>query len=137
MNKFKRIVLFAGLLIAGSIAARAQIYVTVRPVRPVYTRPAPPQPDYIWIEEDWNGHGNSYEWRGGHWAPPPPMGYRYRPGRWHHSKHGYRWVSGRQYKSAVRSGVRNNHRNVKQNNNNHNNGNGNRGNGNRGNGNNR
>lgn len=129
MNKIKSIILFAGLLVAGSMAAQAQIYVSIRPARPVYTRPAPPQPDYIWIDEEWNGQGNSYEWRGGHWVPPPPMGYRYRPGRWHHSRQGYRWIPGRQYKGAPRTGVRSNNHNVKQNKNRLHHNKGNRGNG--------
>lgn len=136
MNILKSFVLSAGILIAGSMAAQAQIYVTIRPARPVYTRPAPPQPYYIWIDEEWSGQGNSYEWRGGHWAPPPPMGYRYRPGRWHHSSHGYRWIPGRQYKGTPRIHSRNNNHNVKQNKNRQHQNNGNKGNGNRGNGNN-
>lgn len=87
--------LLIGLLAVGStIESAAQIYVTIRPSRPVYVRPAPPSPQHVWIEEDWYGAGDAYEWRGGYWAPPRP-GYVYRPGYWRHTNRGYVWVGGR------------------------------------------
>jgi len=84
------------VIIAGSaIAASAQIYVTIRPSRPVYVRPAPPSPRHIWIDEDWYGVGDRYEWRGGYWAEPPTPGYYYHPGYWRHTDRGHVWITGR------------------------------------------
>jgi hypothetical protein len=88
--------LFLALILSFIVsAASAQIYVTVRPSRPVYVRTVAPSPRHIWIEEDWNGRDGRYEWSGGHWAEAPQPGYRYRQGYWRHSTRGDHWTPGR------------------------------------------
>ena len=38
---------------AGTVVVRE------RPVEPVYVRPAPPRPDYVWIDGEWyRNHGH-------------------------------------------------------------------------------
>lgn len=94
MKRIQNIIAVLAVILSCGFSASAQIYVTVRPSRPIYVRPAAPGPGYIWIDEDWNGVGDRYEWRGGYWAAPPTPGYYYRPGYWRHSSHGYVWKSG-------------------------------------------
>ena len=79
----------------GIFSASAQVYIKVRPARPVYVRTAAPSPRHVWIDEEWHERGNTYEWNGGRWAEPPHRGYRYQQGRWRHSDRGDRWQGGR------------------------------------------
>src|SRR6185369_8796404 len=96
MKRIQKMIVALVIMLSCSIfSTSAQIYVTVRPSRPVYVRPVAPSPRHIWIEEDWNGVGDRYEWHGGYWAEPPVEGYYYTPGYWRHSNHGYVWIGGR------------------------------------------
>ena len=90
--KFLTVVCFA--ICCSTFTASAQIYVTIRPQRQVVVRTAPPQPEYVWVDEDWEWQGDRYVWVGGHWIEPRP-GYVYRPGRWRHTDRGHVWVAGR------------------------------------------
>jgi WXXGXW repeat (2 copies) len=70
--------------------------VMVAPPAPqVEVKPAPPQPDYVWIGGYWNWVGDRHTWVSGHWTPPRPGhhwvayewvrqgdGWRLRPGHW-------------------------------------------------------
>lgn len=95
----KKIILMCLLAVAtGFTSSQAQIYVSIRPARPVFARPVAPAPNYIWIEEDWDGVGADYRWHGGYWAAPPHPGYRYRAGYWRNTPRGYLWVRGSWYK---------------------------------------
>jgi len=108
MKVMQKMLLVFVITAGSALAASAQIYVTIRPSRPVYVRPAPPSPRHVWIEEDWNGVGDRYEWHGGYWAEPPTPGYYYRPGYWRHTDRGHVWNSGRwdahPYRSQERHG---------------------------------
>ncbi len=96
MNRVQRVFIAVSIISSCCILeASAQIYVTIRPSRPVYTRTVAPGPGYIWIEEDWNVNGDGYEWRGGYWSAPPQRGYRYTKGHWNHSSRGDHWTPGR------------------------------------------
>jgi hypothetical protein len=117
MSKLKRVLSVLAIAITcGSSSVSAQIFVTIRPSRPVYVRTTAPSPRHIWIEEDWNERGDGYEWGGGHWAEPPRPGNRYHRGYWRHSSRGDQWTPGR-WDDGHRTYKKSNH------------GNGNRGNG--------
>lgn len=92
MKQVQKLFIALSLAVAVSTGASAQIYVDIRPSRPVYVRPVAPGPGYVWIEEDWYPEGGRYVWRGGYWAEPRP-GYVYRPGHWAHGPRGHYWVS--------------------------------------------
>jgi hypothetical protein len=95
MNKIERIIVTLAVAISGSaFSTSAQIYVRIRPVHVVVTRSVAPSPRHIWIEEDWNGRGDGYEYSGGHWAEPPREGYSYRRGYWSHGSRGHYWHAG-------------------------------------------
>ena len=100
MNLLKKMAMAA--LIAGciveAVAADAQIYVNVRPPRPVVRVTArPPRPSgAIWIDDDWRANGNRYDYAGGRWATPPRRGMAWRAGHWRNTpRRGYVWVPGR------------------------------------------
>ena len=82
-------------LTCGAYSSMAQIYVNVRPERPHYERPVAPSPRHVWIDEEWEPRGNSYEFRGGRWAEPPHEGAHWSEGRWRHNSHGHQWKPGR------------------------------------------
>ncbi len=125
MKRTQRLLLALAIVLTGTISGvSAQIYVSIRPSRPVYVRSVAPSPQHIWIEEDWNGRGDRYEWSGGYWAAPPQPGYRYRQGHWNHSSRGDRWTPGRWDNGRPRGHGNNGHGN---------NGHGNKGHGNNGN----
>jgi hypothetical protein len=75
--------------------SNAQIYVTIRPARPVVVnRPSQPGPDYIWVDEDWRAGNNRYEWAGGHWVARPRQEAVWVPGHWDRQDRGEYWVPG-------------------------------------------
>jgi hypothetical protein len=95
MKKFlTRLVLLLFILIGISFAVSAQVFVTVRPPAPVIVRPVRPSPAHVWIEEEWNGRRERYEYAGGRWILPPHPGWIWVPGRWRHSRFGWQWFPG-------------------------------------------
>ncbi len=96
MQNMKKAFFILGLaLTCGAYSSMAQIYVKIRPARPHYERTVAPSRHHVWIDEDWQPRGNTYEFRGGHWAEPPRHGQRWSNGRWKHSRHGDEWRPGR------------------------------------------
>ena len=96
MNKVQKLVFATAIaLFSGIYVASAQIYVNLRPERPVVVRVDPPTPRHVWIDEDWEEVNGQYAWRGGRWEAPPHEGDRYRAGHWSHSDKGQRWEKGR------------------------------------------
>ena len=69
---FSKLVILGALLLGFSLAGSAQIYVKIRPVRPVIVRTEPPGPHHVWVDEEWEERNGRYEYAGGHWLPPPP-----------------------------------------------------------------
>lgn len=97
MKNVKKVLLALIILIfCDCMSGAAQIYVTVRPPRPVVVRPVAPSPRHIWIDEDWEERGGNYVWVGGRWETPRE-GYAYRPGYWSHTRHGDHWYPGKWY----------------------------------------
>ncbi|HLK28950.1 MAG TPA: hypothetical protein VKT28_10220 [Puia sp.] len=90
-----RVAILSVIVMAVSFSASAQVYVTVRPPAPRIVRPVQPSPAHVWIEEDWNGRGDHYEYGGGRWMLPPHPGWVWVPGRWVHARRGWQWMPGR------------------------------------------
>jgi hypothetical protein len=84
------------LMAGAATTSNAQIIVKVRPPRPavVVARPPAPGPGYVWVEEDWVGRGNNYDWHGGYWAAPPRAGNHWVPGHWVQRRRGWVWMPG-------------------------------------------
>ena len=79
----------------GAYGSSAQIYVHVRPPRPVaVVRIGAPSPQHVWVDEDWRENNGAYEWNGGRWEAPPHPGDRYRAGHWNHDGNGHQWKQG-------------------------------------------
>ena len=86
------------LFLGAAMPAEAQIFVKIRPPRPHVTvrTPRPPRPaGAVWVEEDWRGSGDRYEYAGGRWETPTGSGMVWRPGHWKNTpRRGYVWVPG-------------------------------------------
>ncbi len=99
MNLLKKMALAAVVagFVGAAVPAEAQIYVKIRPPRPVVRVTArPPRPaGAVWIEDDWRANGDRYDYAGGRWEAPPRPGYAWRPGHWRNTpRRGYVWVPG-------------------------------------------
>ena len=93
----KHLITLAGsLLLAGSLAAGAQVYVHIGPPPPPVREVVPPQPHPGWVWQPgyhrWDGA--RYVWVPGAYAAPPRPGVRWVPGHWRNTPHGYVWVDG-------------------------------------------
>ncbi len=88
--------LLLAIAIAGSLLGLSSCtvgYVESQPTDVVYTRPAAPGPDYVWIEGDWVYGGGRYNWHPGYWRRGRP-GRVWVGGTWTHENRGYRWHRG-------------------------------------------
>lgn len=82
------------IIAAGLLSSCTASYVVrERPAAVVYTRPAPPARDYVWVGGNWVWVGGRYEWREGHWERPH-MGRRWADGHWQSTRGGWKWVPG-------------------------------------------
>jgi hypothetical protein len=94
-QRLSKIAILSLIVLAVSFSASAQVYVKIRPVPPVIVRTAPPSPEHVWIDEEWEPREGKYVYVGGHWIAPPHRGYVWVPGHWnHHERHGEIWVRG-------------------------------------------
>ncbi len=95
MNKLQKLIILGAIATFGNVfAASAQIYIGVRPVRPVVVRTVAPSPRHVWIDEDWSERDGKYAFVGGHWEEGR-AGYRYVPGHWQHERRGHYWAPGK------------------------------------------
>jgi hypothetical protein len=76
----------AGVLLAGSLAAGAQIVVRIGP--------PPPPVRWVWVGGHHRWDGARYVWVPGYYAHPPRAGAFWVPGHWAHRGGGYVWVEG-------------------------------------------
>jgi hypothetical protein len=84
-----------GALLAGTLAAGAQVYVHIGP-------PAPhrevigvaPHPGWVWQPGYHRWDGGAYVWVPGSWAEPPHPHARWVAGHWDRRPGGYFWVEG-------------------------------------------
>lgn len=79
-------------LFAVSCAPSAVI-VAERPAPPVIVRPAPPRPDYVWVEGEWIVRGGRYTWQNGYWVRPR-YGRVWESGHWERTRGGWYWQRG-------------------------------------------
>ena len=72
-----------------------RLVVKEKPTEPVYERPLPPEPDYIWTGPAYTIADGKYEYRNGRWvAPPAKSNRRWVDGRWKETKQGWVWING-------------------------------------------
>jgi len=83
----------AMITIASMVSCTATYVVRERPAEVVYTRPAPPSRDHVWISGDWVWAGGRYEWHEGHYERRRE-GYHWAEGHWQEAKGGWKWVPG-------------------------------------------
>jgi hypothetical protein len=85
-----------GVLLAGTLAAGAQIVVRIGPPppRPVEVIPVAPGPDYAWHPgyHRWDGH--AYVWTPGRYEHPPYAHAHWVEGNWGQGHGGYQWHEG-------------------------------------------
>ncbi|MGY3053706.1 hypothetical protein ACVWYG_001907 [Pedobacter sp. UYEF25] len=98
MKIIQKIVMVAAITTFWGSASSAQIIVRIRPARPaavvVASRPLPPSPHHVWVNEEWVVKGGRYVWHGGYWAAPSRPGAVYVPGHWKNTRRGSIWISG-------------------------------------------
>lgn len=76
-----------------------------QPLPPRMGPPPPPQevipafpaahPNWAWRGGYYRWHGQRYVWVPGSYIAPPHTGYRWYPGHWRQTPHGWVWVEGR------------------------------------------
>lgn len=69
-------------------------YVESEPTYVTVVRPAPPAPNYIWVNDNYVYRNRVYVHRPGYWVKPKPNRV-YVNGHWKKEPRGYRWVNGR------------------------------------------
>ena len=92
ISKFLMIAATATTMLTACGPTRATFVVRERPVEPVYSRPAPPAPNAVWIPGEWEWRGGRYVFINGHYVVNE---YRqWVPGHWRDTPGGYVWVRG-------------------------------------------
>jgi hypothetical protein len=85
INRTIRTLLFAVAVLTMSVAASAQIRITVGfgpPALPVYEQPICPGDGYIWTPGYWAWDGDDYYWVPGTWILAPEVGFLWTPPWW-------------------------------------------------------
>src|SRR5579871_5395446 len=80
-----RALLFAAVVLTMSIAASAQVGITVSfgpPPLPIYEQPLCPGEGYIWTPGYWAWDGDDYYWVPGTWVLAPEVGFLWTPPWW-------------------------------------------------------
>ena len=88
--------LVAGLALASSLNAGAQVFVRIGPPpRPVHEFvPVAPHPGWVWQPGYHRWDGGRYVWVPGAYAAPPRPGVHWIPGHWRNTPRGYVWIEG-------------------------------------------
>lgn len=97
----RKIILFFVLgLVSVSLNSCLMGYAATEPRYVEYSRPAPPNSSYIWIDGDysWNNRSRSYVQNNGYWERPR-QNQTYRAGYWQQTPKGKSWTKGRWEKS--------------------------------------
>lgn len=82
------------LILAGALVSCKTTYVVHdRPSEVVYSRPAAPSRDQVWVGGNWVWVGHRYQWHEGHWEARRP-GFRWVEGHWVPTRGGWRWQAG-------------------------------------------
>lgn len=82
------------VLLFSAVGCSSGHYVSTQPETVVVTRPAPPYPNYIWVDGNYYWRGGRYVYRPGYWVAPR-VGRVYSPGVWVKTPRGYYWHRGR------------------------------------------
>jgi WXXGXW repeat (2 copies) len=93
MKKYIAVCLVIALSILAGCGSN-RTFVTERPPDPVYNRPTPPNPTFVWIGPGYVKKGGKYVYREGYWASPPNRSHHWIEGRWKQKKRGWVWVDG-------------------------------------------
>jgi len=87
------VILTLSVLAFGEMGCAGEAVVTTQPADVVYTQPASPGADYVWVDGDWYWSGGAYVYRNGYWAHRRG-GRTWVRGNWEHREHGYHWNRG-------------------------------------------
>ena len=85
MMRSMRAWLLAGIVLTMSVAASAQVRITVAfgpPALPIYEQPICPGDGYIWTPGYWAWDGDDYYWVPGTWVLAPEIGFFWTPPWW-------------------------------------------------------
>jgi len=90
----KRIIVSAVMaaFVISFTGCAGDLWVTERPVEPVYVRPVAPGPDYVWVDGEWYISGGRYTYRNGYWAHP--RGRSWQAGSWQNRGNSWHWQRG-------------------------------------------
>ncbi|RFM29698.1 YXWGXW repeat-containing protein [Deminuibacter soli] len=83
----------AAITLFAVSCAPSAVVVTERPAPPVYVRPAPPRPGYIWVEGEWRARSGRYVWQNGYWTRPHGS-RQWHGGHWEKARGGWYWQNG-------------------------------------------
>ncbi len=94
-QKARFLLALACIMSLSLFSATAQVYVHIRPPKPVFVVTPQPSPRHVWIDEEWEPKTDHYEYNGGRWMEAPHEGDRYSPGYWRHNSKGHSWHPGK------------------------------------------
>jgi hypothetical protein len=94
MKTIKNILITTALIAISGYSTSAQVYVKVKPGKPIKVKTVSPGKDYCYIDEDWTTKGDSYVWTGDRWEKVPKPEMVWTPGYWVDKKKGFVWVPG-------------------------------------------
>ncbi|MBC7776139.1 MAG: YXWGXW repeat-containing protein [Phycisphaerae bacterium] len=94
------------LLCTGFSFLSCRVVVADRPAPPVYVRPVPARPNYIWRDGDWRARRHTYHWHEGYYTAPR-TNREWRAGTWKQHPKGYSWNKGRWHKANKMKSGRN------------------------------
>lgn len=84
-NRLLRLIFFAVALFSASVAAQAQVRITVAfgpPALPIYEQPLCPGDGYLWTPGYWDWADADYYWVPGTWIMAPEVGFLWTPPWW-------------------------------------------------------
>jgi WXXGXW repeat (2 copies) len=89
------LIAIGSLLLAGTMAASAQIHIRIGPpARPHEVIGVAPHPGWVWQPGYHRWEGDHYVWVGGSWAEPPHPHAGWVPGHWDRVHGEYVWREG-------------------------------------------
>jgi hypothetical protein len=96
--------IFKSTIVCSFVLGAATMFYGQSP-RPRMGPPPPPpevipalpaaHPTWVWRAGHYRWHGGRYVWVPGAYVRPPHAGYRWYPGHWRQTRHGWVWVQGR------------------------------------------
>ena len=93
MKKYIAVCLVTVLIVLASCGS-GRVVVAERPPDPVYDRPNPPNPSFVWVGPSYVKKDGKYEYRSGYWISPKKKSHRWIDGRWKQTRRGWVWIGG-------------------------------------------